>query len=95
MKEERQDKTTEDKKTGQHEREERRQMINFQCGGAWPFLVDGVLCLVHPVNHRVFSLLHGVMYDSSLTSFSATWPVNSFFNFCELFILGSYSFHSF
>ena len=31
-------------------REERKR----QCGGAWPFLVDGVLCLVNPVNDRVF-----------------------------------------
>ena len=66
------------KKTGQHEREDRRQKINFQCGGAWPFLVDGVLCLVHPVNHRVFSLLHRFKYDCSLI-LSASWPVNSFF----------------
>ena len=48
------------RKTGQHEREERRHMIDFQCGGAWPFLVDVVLCLVHPVNDRVFSLLNRV-----------------------------------
>ena len=66
------------KKTGQHEREERRQKINFQCGGAWPFLVGGVLCLVHPVNHRVFSLLHRFKYDCSLISSSASWPVNFF-----------------
>ena len=60
------------KKTGQHEREERRQKINFQCGGAWPFLVDVMLCLVHPVNDRVFSLLNRAKYDSSLISFSAS-----------------------
>ena len=60
------------KKTGQHEREERRQKINFQCGGAWPFFDDVVLCLVHPVNDRVFSLVNRVKYDSSLISFSAS-----------------------
>ena len=57
----------------------RREKIHFQCGGAWPFLVDVVLCLVHPVNDRVFSLLNGVKYDCSVFSFSASWPVNSFF----------------
>ena len=66
------------KKTGQHERRERRQMINFQCGGAWPFLFDGVLCLIHPVNDRVFSLLNRVNYSCSLISFSALWLFNSF-----------------
>ena len=30
-------------------RGERREKIHFQCGGAWPFSVDGVLCLVKPV----------------------------------------------
>ena len=60
-------------------------------GGAWPFLVDVVLCLVHPVNDRVFSMLNRVKYDCSLISFSASWAVNSFFNFCELFNPWSYS----
>ena len=50
----------------------------FQCGGAWPFSVDGVLCLVKPVNARVLSLLNSVKCDSSLISFSAPWQVNSF-----------------
>ena len=59
-------------------REERREKIHFQCGGAWPFSVDGVLCLVKPVNARVLSLLNSVKYDSSLISFSAPWQVNFF-----------------
>ena len=52
-------------KTVREEREERekREKIHFQCGGALPFLVDVVLCLVHPVNDRVFSLLNRVKYD--------------------------------
>ena len=37
-------------------------------GGAWPFSVDGVLCLVKPVNARVLSLLNRVKYDSSFGS---------------------------
>ena len=39
--EDREDKTT----------EERRETIHFQCGGAWPFFVDGVLFLINPVSH--------------------------------------------
>ena len=37
--------TERDRQRRQTEREERR----FQCGGAWPFFVDGVLFLVNPV----------------------------------------------
>ena len=50
----------------------------FSGGGAWPFSVDGVLCLVKPVNARVLSLLNRVKYDSSFISFSALWQFNSF-----------------
>ena len=81
------------KKTRQHEREERRQKINFQCGGACPLLVDGVLCLVHPVNHRVFSLLHRFKYDCSLISFSASWLVNSFLISANYFFYAVTSFN--
>ena len=73
---------TKEKKTRQEQREERRvrrEKIHFQCGGAWPFLVDVVLCLVHPVNARFLRLLNRAKYDSSLISFSAPWQVNSFF----------------
>ena len=67
--------------------------IHFQCGGAWPFLVDGVLCLVHPVSDRVFKLLNRVKYDSSLISFSAPWHVNSFF-LRKTFISSNHSFYA-
>ena len=56
--ERRQRKTREDKR-----REEGRETIHFQCGGAWPFSVDGVLCLVNSVNERDLSLLNSVKYD--------------------------------
>ena len=49
---------TKEKTTRQEQREERRvkrEKIHFQCGGAWPFLVDGVLGLVQPVNARVLA----------------------------------------
>ena len=68
----------------EEEREERRFI--FQCGVAWPFFVDVVLCLVHPVNDRVFSLLSRVKYDCSLISFSASWPVNIFFLISAFFL---------
>ena len=69
---------TKEKKTREEKRGERREKLHFQCGGAWPFLVDVVLCLVHPVNDRVLSLLNRVKYECSLISFSASWLVNSF-----------------
>ena len=64
--------------TDREREEKRREKIHFQCGGAWPFFVHGVLCLVKPVNARFLSLLNSVKYDSSLISFSAPWQVNSF-----------------
>ena len=33
--------------------DKRREKIHFQCGGAWPFFVDGVLFLVNPVCARL------------------------------------------
>ena len=75
--------------------EKRREKIHFQCGGVWPFLVDVVVCLVHPVNDRVFSLLNRVKYDCSLTSSSASWPVNSFLLSGNCSIFCSYSFQFF
>ena len=33
-------------------------------GGAWPFLVGGVICLITSVDERDLSLLNGVKYDS-------------------------------
>ena len=35
-------------------------------GGAWPFLVGGVICLVNSVNERDLSLLNSGKYDSYL-----------------------------
>ena len=72
------DRDREKRRRMRRRQDKRREKIHFQCGGARPFCVDGVLCLVHPVNDRVFSLVHGVKYDSSLISFSASWQVNSF-----------------
>ena len=47
----RQGKTKEDRTRRKRRRQDkRREKIHFQCGGAWPFTVDGVLCLVNPVN---------------------------------------------
>ena len=33
-------------------------------GGAWPFLVGGVICLVYSVNERDLDLLNSAMYSS-------------------------------
>ena len=76
---ERQRKKTETEKRREERREkrrERREKIHFQCGGAWPFLVVVVLCLVHPVK-RDLRLLKKVRLHCSFISFSASWPVNS------------------
>ena len=35
-------------------------------GGAWPFLVGGVICVVNSVNERGLSLLNSANYDSYL-----------------------------
>ena len=35
-------------------------------GGAWPFLVGGVICLVNSVDERDLSLLNSANYDSYL-----------------------------
>ena len=39
-------------------------------GGAWPFLVGGVICLVNSVNERDLSLLNNGVNDFSLTTIS-------------------------
>jgi hypothetical protein len=39
-------------------------------GGAWPFLVGGVICLVNSVNERDLSLLNNRANDSSLATVS-------------------------
>ena len=38
-------------------------------GGAWPFLVGGVICLVNSVNERDLNLLNSSMYSRILVSF--------------------------
>ena len=38
-------------------------------GGAWPFLVGGVICLVNSVNERDLSLLNS--YAKDFTHFAA------------------------
>ena len=37
-------------------------------GGAWPFLVGGVICLVNSVNERDLLLLNSPVSESSLTA---------------------------
>ena len=37
-----------EKREERREREREREKIHFQCGGAWPFFIDGVLFLVNP-----------------------------------------------
>ncbi len=37
-------------------------------GGAWPFLVCGVICLVNSVNERDHCLLNSPVSESSLTA---------------------------
>ena len=38
-------------------------------GGAWPFLVGGVICLVNSVNERDLNLLNSFLHLGSLVSF--------------------------
>ena len=41
-------------------------------GGAWPFLVGGVICLVNSVNERDLSLLTSRAYPLSLMALRGT-----------------------
>ena len=72
----RQTETERDRERRRRQKEKRREKIHFQCGGAWLFFVD----------------LNRVNCDSSFISFSASWPVNSFY-FLRINFLCSYSFH--
>jgi hypothetical protein len=38
--------------------------LDFEGGGAWPFLVGGVICLVNSVNERDLDLLNSSTKDS-------------------------------
>ncbi len=40
--------------------------LNFVGGGAWPFLVGGVICLVNSVNERDLNLLNSNIYLDNL-----------------------------
>ena len=35
--------------------------LDFEGGGAWPFLVGGVICLVNSVNERDLDLLNSLV----------------------------------
>ena len=63
----------EERREKREERREKREEIHFQCGGAWPFFVHGVLCLVKPVDARAKQCQVRFILD-----FSAPWQVNSF-----------------
>ena len=43
-------------------------------GGAWPFLVGGVICLVNSVNERDLGLLNRPVYVSSISR-TYTYPL--------------------
>ena len=40
--------------------------LDFEGGGAWPFLVGGVICLVNSVNERDLDLLNSFYKNSFL-----------------------------
>ena len=61
-KERRGDEREEDKRIEERKREEREKIL-FQCGGAWPFFIDGVLFLVSPICARDLSLLNSVKFE--------------------------------
>ena len=42
--------------------------LDFEGGGAWPFLVGGVICLVNSVNERDLGLLNS---SSNLSGFGS------------------------
>ncbi len=47
-----------------------KTFLNSVGGGAWPFLVDGVICLVNSVNERDLDLLNSLLNDSLFTQTS-------------------------
>ncbi len=47
-----------------------KTFLNSVGGGAWPFLVGGVICLVNSVNERDLDLLNGLLNDSLFTQTS-------------------------
>ncbi len=47
-----------------------KTFLNSVGGGAWPFLVGGVICLVNSVNDRDLDLLNSLLNDSLFTQTS-------------------------
>ncbi len=47
-----------------------KTFLNSVGGGAWPFLVGGVICLVNSVNERDLDLLNSLLNDSLFTQTS-------------------------
>ncbi len=47
-----------------------KTFFNSVGGGAWPFLVGGVICLVNSVNERDLDLLNSLLNDSLFTQTS-------------------------
>ncbi len=47
-----------------------KTFLNSVGGGAWPFLVGGVICLVNSVNGRDLDLLNSLLNDSLFTQTS-------------------------
>ncbi len=47
-----------------------KTFLNSVGGGAWPFLVGGVNCLVNSVNERDLDLLNSLLNDSLFTQTS-------------------------
>ena len=81
---------TKEKKTKQEKREERNSFSVWWCMAVFSLMQCFVLFV--PSTPDSSACQTSVRYDSSFISFSASWQVNSFSIFCELFILCSYSF---
>ncbi len=47
-----------------------KTFLNSVGGGAWPFLVGGVICLVNSVNERDLDPLNSLLNDSLFTQTS-------------------------
>jgi hypothetical protein len=60
-------------------------------GGAWPFLVGGVICLVNSVNERDLNLLNSCA-NSVLPSRSLRWAVSGTVNVCKDFLEGLFAY---
>ena len=74
-------------------REETRVKIHFQCGGAWPFLVDVRIFGLFRLRTILWPVKCPVRFIFDF--FQCTMAGQNFLNICELFILCSYSIHFF